>query len=205
MRNIIRIPWQFVLVSICLIAAPAHAELKMPKVGATTTWECTGPYGEALTYTVVRVENGIIRAEGVIRGRGEVFAEQTLVGIGTTLFKERDRADGKGVRGQKYNDKDFEDYVQLEPGSKFSGKVKEWNRQRMWDWDYKIEVGDPKTINHKVFGEIEVVPVLENRAVRGGRYKSEMNMLVYPELGLELSVIYKDGTRDYVCDVTSYE
>ncbi len=194
-----------VILGIGLITASAHAELKMPKVGATVTYECTGPYGGERMSKVVWVENGIIREEGFTSGRGETFVEETLVGIGTTLFKKRDRADGKGLRHQKYDEQDFKDYVKLEPGSKFSGVVKAWHRKGRWDWKYSIEVGDPKTIKHKVFGEIEVIPVLEKRYIRGGRYKSELNMLVYPELGLELSFMYKDGKRDYECDLTSYE
>ncbi len=109
------------------------------------------------------------------------------------------------MRGQKYDEDDFRGYEKLEPGSKFSGTVDEWHNQGMWKWNYTIKIGDPKTINHKVFGEIQVVPVLEKRTVMSGRYSSKMKVLVYPELGLELSIIYKDGKRDYKCDVTAYE
>lgn len=186
-------------------AYPAHAEMKMPKVGTVGTWECSGPYGSERTSKVVRVENGIIREEGYTSGRGETFVEQTLLGIGTTLFKKLDYADGKGVRGQKYDEDDFRGYEKLESGSKFSGTVSEWHRKGSWDWRYTIEIGKPKTINHKVFGEIQVTPVIEKRNVVGGDYRSELEMLVYPELGLELRFTYKDGKGVYECDITAYE
>ena len=182
-----------------------HAVLKYPKVGTTATWECTGPYGNKRTYKVVRVENGIIRTEGYTSGRGETFVEESLLGIGTTLSKKRDRADGMGVRGQQYNDDDFKGYEKLVPGSKFSGPVREWHNRASWEWDYTIEVGDPESINHKVFGEIQVVPVFEKRTMVSGNYKSETRQLIYPEQGIELSITYKDGKRDYKCDTTAYE
>ncbi len=205
MKSAIRIAMMALSMSLGVAAYPAHADIKFPKVGAAGTWRCTGPYGSERSFKVVRVENGIIRIEGHISGRGETFAEFPLFGIGTTLNKKVDRADGKGVRGQKYDEDDFRGYEKLEPGSKFSGTVKEWNNKGMWDWSYTIEIGDPKTINHKVFGEIQVVPVLEKRTVMSGNYSSEMRQLVYPELGLELSIIYKDGKRDYVCDITEFK
>ena len=185
--------------------SPRHAVLKFPKVGTTATWECSGPYGGKRTFKVVRVEDGIMRWEGHISGRGESFGEETLLGIGTTLFKKRDRADGRGVRVQQYNEDDFRGYEELVPGSKFSGPVKEWTNRGSLEWDYTIEIGDPETINHKVFGEIQVVPVIEKRTVVSGNYRSEMRQLVYPELGIELSMTYKDGRRDYKCDTTAYE
>ena len=205
MNSAIRVAMMALSMSLGVAAYPAHADIKFPKVGATGTWECSGPYGSKRTFKVVRVENGIIHEEGYIAGRGDSFVEETLLGIGTTLFKKRDRADGKGVRGQKYNEDDFRGYEKLEPGSKFSGTVSEWHSKASWDWRYTIEIGDPKTINHKVFGEIQVVPVVEKRTVIGGNYSSKMRQLVYPELGLELSIIYKDGKRDYECDITAYE
>ena len=205
MNSAIRVAMMALSMSLGVAAYPAHADIKFPKVGATATWECSGPYGSKRTSKVVRVENGIIREEGHTSGRGETFVEETLLGIGTTLFKKRDRADGKGERGQKYDEDDFRGYEKLEPGSKFRGTVSEWHNKGLWDWRYTIEIGDPKTISHKVFGEIQVVPVVEKRAVIGGNYSSEMRQLVYPEPGLELSIIYKDGKRDYKCDITAYE
>ena len=102
-------------------------------------WRRAVPCGAERTSKVVRVENGIIREEGHTSGRGETFVEETLLGIGTTLFKKRDRADGKGVRGQKYDEDDFRGYEKLEPGSKFSGTVDEWHNRGMWKWNYTID------------------------------------------------------------------
>ena len=74
-----------------------------------------------------------------------------------------------------------------------------------YKWLYSIEISEAKTINHPVFGEIEVVPILEKREILGGRYHSTLDMLVYPELGIGLRFSYKDGKRDYECDLVSYD
>ena len=195
-----------VLLGVLAISEPARAELNYPAVGKTTTYECTGPYGGQRTSTVVWIKDGIIREEGHISGRGDTFVEQELLGMGTTLFKQRDRADNDGVRGQSYKEEDFKGYELLEPGSSYKGTVKAWHRSANWKWLYSIEVSEAETINHPVFGDIEVVPVLEKREVLGGgRYRSTLDMLVYPELGIELRFSYKDGKRDYECDLVSYD
>ncbi len=73
MKSAIRIAMMALSMSLGVAAYPAHADIKFPKVGATGTWECSGPYGSKRTFKVVRVENGIIREEGYTSGRGETF------------------------------------------------------------------------------------------------------------------------------------
>ena len=60
-------------------------------------------------------------------------------------------------------------------------------------------------INHKVLGEIKVVPVTEIRTIKGQRYGSKLEQLVVPKLGLELSWIYTDRKGTYKCDLVSFE
>ena len=81
-----------VLLGVLVISEPTRAELNYPTVGKTTTHECTGPYGD-FTSTVVWIKDGIIRDEGHISGRGDTFEEKERLGIGTTLFRERDRGE----------------------------------------------------------------------------------------------------------------
>ena len=194
-----------VLLGVLAMAEPTRAELNYPTVGKTTIYECTGPYGRQQTLAVVWIKDGIIREEGHSSGRGDTFVEQELLGVGTTLFKQRDRADNKGVNGQSYKEDDFKGYELLVPGSSYKGTVRAWRRSASWRWLYSIEVREAKTINHPVFGDIEVVPVLEKREILGSTYRSTLNMLVYPELGIELKFTYKDGKRDYECDLVSYD
>ena len=190
--------------SLGILASPGRAEIKTPRVGQSGKYECTGAYGKERIRKVVRVEGGLIRSEGTIDGK-KSFVEEYLNGIGTTLFKTRDRADGKGVRGQRFKEKDFKGYEQLEPGSKYSGNVREWTKRGPWWWQYVITIDQPKMINHKVLGEIKVVPVTEIRTIKGQRYGSKLEQLVVPKLGLELSWIYTDRKGTYKCDLVSFE
>jgi len=191
-------------VMLAVAATPGRAEITPPKVGQTAKYQCTGEYGKQRTFKVVRVEDGLIRREGAIDGK-KTFVEEYRNGIGTTLFKTRDRADGSGTRGQRFNEDDFKGYERLEPGSKYSGNVREWTNRGPWWWRYVISVGQPKVINHKVLGEITVVPVTEIRTVKGQRYGSKLEQLIVPELGLELSAIYRDEKGTYTCDLASFE
>lgn len=192
------------LFSVGVFGSPARAEIKTPRVGEISKYECTGEYGEETIFKVVRVEGGLIRREGTTDGK-KAFVEEYLNGIGTSLFKTRDRADGQGVRGQRFNENDFKGYEQLEPGSKYSGNVREWTNRGPWWWSYEISIGEPKIIKHNVLGEIEIVPVTEIRGVKGQAYRSRLYTLVYPELGMELTFTYKDRRGTYKCDLVSLE
>jgi len=112
-------------VILTMSVSPGRAEIKPPKVGQTAKYQCTGEYGKERIFKVVWIKGGLIRREGTIDGK-KSFVEEYLNGIGTTLFKTRDRADGKGVRGQRFDENDFKGFEQLEPGSKYSGNVREW-------------------------------------------------------------------------------
>lgn len=64
MNYVFRVATADLLMGPGVVAHPAHAEMKFPKVRAASIYECTGPYGKERTSKVVRVEDGTIREEG---------------------------------------------------------------------------------------------------------------------------------------------
>jgi len=185
------------LMFLLLQAAAANAEIQPPEVGRTTTYKCSGPWGANHTYTVSEVNGGVFRVE-IDRDGKPQWVEKPVNALGTTLFKRRQRNDGKGVRKQKLDEGLLAQYAKLEPGSEFKFNVRERHNEGRWEWGYKIKVGQPETINHEILGEIEVVSVSESRKVWKGGYSSEMTVLLYPAKGMSIGWTYKDrdGTQE---------
>lgn len=161
-----------VLALACASAHPAPATAAGPVVGSWADYECTGAYDSAYRYKVVEVEGETIRFE-IDRDGKAGWLVRPLDHFATTLFKARDRGDGKGRRGQKLRGKfdGISDYV---TGKTYSGRVDEWHNEGQWTWKYTITVGKRETVDHPLLGAVEVVTVDESRRVEGGSYSSKM-------------------------------
>ena len=77
--------------------------------------------------------------------------------------------------------------------------MRERHDQNRWRWRYEIHVGEPKTIRNELFGDIEVIPVLEKRHVGRGRYYSEQTFFL-TENGRVVRWTYKDPEGTQVCN-----
>lgn len=179
-----------------LHAAAANAEIQPPEVGSTIKFECSKPDSKR-TITVSEINGGVVRYEINSDGKAE-WLEKPVNTAGLSLFKRRQRNDGKGVRRQSLDDDILAQYAKLEPGSEFKFNVRERHNEGKWEWGYEVKVGQPETINHELLSEIEVVSVSEKRHVWGGSYSSEMNVLLYPKGGISIAWTYKDpeGTQE---------
>ncbi len=186
------------LMFLLLHAAAANAEILTPEVGRTTKFKCSGPYGENLTFTISKINGGVARIEFDRDGKAE-WLEKPVNATGLTVFKRRQRNDGKGVRKQTLDDDVLARYAKLEPGSEFEFDVRERHDSGKWRWGYKVKVGQPETISHELLGEIQVISVSEKRKVWKGSYSSEMNVLLYPNGGMSIAWTYKDSKGTQEC------
>ena len=186
------------LMFLLLHAAAANAEIQPPEAGRTTEFKCSGPYGENLTSTISEINKGVARIEMDRDGKAE-WLEKPVNAFGLTVFKRRQRNDGKGVRKQSLDDDVLAQYAKLEPGSEFQFDVSERHDEGKWRWGYKVKVGQPETISHDLLGEIQVISVSEKRKVWKGSYSSKMNVLLYPKGGMSVAWTYKDSKGTQEC------
>lgn len=184
-------------VSLFWAGSIAHAEIMAPVVGVTNTFDCSGPYGKKNTFKTASVKNGTVRTEQMRDGKA-MWSEKPVAAIGTTLFSTRQLNDGKGVRHQSLDEDIVNEYARMVPGTKLEFNVRERHDEGRWEWGYKIEIGEPKTIEHEVLGKITVVPMTEKRKVWKGSYASTMTVLIAPDKGFSVAWAYKDpkGTMD---------
>ncbi len=196
-----KVDWLF-LVSVCvsggLAVSSGQAEILPPEIGQTLVFECTEQDRKYLIRKIAEVENGIIRLEWTRKGKA-AWSEKPVAAVGLTLAKRTQIHDGKGVYWMSLDDDVLAEYAQLKPGSVLKFNVRARHDKARWEYGYKVEIGQPKTVKHELFGEIQVIPVTEKRRVFGGRYSSERSSLVYPEKGIVISFIHKDSfkkTRD---------
>ena len=187
--------------TILLITGTAEtAEFKLPQVGESSTYKCTGPWGMNASYTITEMKGDVAHIEIDRDGKVE-WIEKPYTALGLTLFSERQRNDGKGVRKQKLDGDVLAEYAQLVPGTKLKFNVREKHNEAQWEWGYEIEVGSPQTISHPILGEVEVVPVTEKRKVWKGSYSSEMETLVAAKEGHSVSWTYRDREGVQTCEL----
>lgn len=182
-----------------LLPGPAHAKLKAPEVGTRMVWECNGPYSKRYDLKVVRVDDDIVRYEGVVDGQ-PYYSEKHAALTGTSLWYRL-----SGQRTQRFDMEDFEDFRELVPGSRFKGAIPAEQKDDKWVWDYQVNVGQPRAVNHRVLGKVLLVPVSERRKVFHGSYWSKMTTYILPEAGISVSWIYEDPKGVERCDLAALE
>ena len=167
-------------------------------VGSIERFECSGPGAKTYVFRVVSVDGDTIRLDYTVDGE-QRWVEKPIAYLGVNLFTRKERNDGNGIRYQRFDDDDFRGLAQLLPGSTFGGAVNERNDQGRRSWIYEIEVGAPRTIDSPLFGDIEVIPVLENRRVRHGIYYSEQTSFLTAN-GVRVGWTFKDREGTKVCN-----
>ncbi len=188
-----------------MIAQPAspRAQMQPPNPNKLATWECSGPYAKLRVEKGGEVKDGMTKSVFTVDGKEQwIYKPVSLIGL--TIFTERDRADGKGKRGQKYDEKKLAEVIALKPGGKASLTVDEWHNNARWKWQYSIEVSEPKALDHPVLGRVQTVTFKEKRSVQGGNYASNMDSVIVPDLGLSVSWVYKDDKGTEECELTAY-
>lgn len=198
MRHARWLPLIALALTLGVIATPAEAELKSPKVGDKMSWQCDGPYSKRYDLQVVNIADGIVRYEGLLDGQ-EYWTEKHARLIGTSLWVRL-----SGDRKQWFDMEDFEDYYKLAPGARFKGAVPAQTGQDKWVWDYQLSVGQPKQVNHPVLGRVTLQPASEERRVFHGTYSSRMTTYLHPETGLSVSWVYEDSKGIETCDLVSF-
>ena len=173
------------LLAVQAIRIADAAELRTPKVGSTMTWTCVGSFTSEYRVRVKRVKGDIVYYEGSEDGRPYQVEKPTWL-TGTTLWTKKNK-DGF----QWMDEEDFRGFTKLEPGSRFKSAVPIQLGEEKWVWNYLLTVGQPKRTKHPVLGDVERVPLSEQRRVYHGDYWSNMTSLVAPELGITVSWVWK--------------
>lgn len=180
------------------LTGPALAEIRAPEIGLTFEYVCSGAYAGTLNWTIVSVENGLVRMDGVRNG-SPGWMEKRVNSMGTTLVERRDFGDRNGVRIQSYSQEAFGGIGALTAGSTFAGEVDERHDNAEWRWRYEIEVEQPQSIDNPVLGRLEAIPVNESRKEIDGEYASKATFLVAPTLGMPVGWIFEDGGGRQTC------
>jgi len=193
------ITWMASAVALTIASTSAFAELRAPKVGLRMVWDCEGPYSKHYDLTVRSIEDNTVRYEGKLDGQ-DFFSEKHADLTGTSLWIRL-----FGDRAQWFDAEDFDGYRMLTPGSLFKGAVPARQGEDKWVWGYQVSVGMPQTVNHKLLGKVQLVPVTEQRKIYHGTYWSKMTTYLLPELGVSVSWTYEDASGIERCDLVALE
>jgi len=178
-----------------LNSGAALAELKAPRVGTVMRWTCEGPYTEKYVIGITENKDGLIRYEGVI-DKDNYWIEKSKNYTGTSLWVRK-----FDDQFQWFDEEDFAGLADLVPGSRYKGAVPAQHGTSKWVWDYQVSVGEPRTIDHPVLGNVNLSTIIEQRKVYHGDYWSKMTSYVAPELGITVQWIYEDPKGVERCDL----
>jgi|GEM_PF-5109558 len=198
-----------ILISTIVIFAFASiataADVPVPPVGTTTTYECTGPYFKDRTSKLVSNDNGRIRWEFNSDGKqGYAVFQRGL--WGSLLNYERDNGDGKGKRTMEWDAADVAGYDPLTPGSSMSVDAKTVTRDWHANEEITVRVTErgPKTV--APLGEVDAVTIVNSRYMRGPfnrwSYQSKMTLWMDAIKGVAFKWTYKDDKGTHDCNLT---
>ncbi len=198
------------LVSACVLASPASADLKPLAAGVQADFECRQGEGTAfaVTWDVVSVTDGQVQI-GERSGGQSYWTESPAHFIGTTLAERRLGADG--ARRMTYNKGrflgiggDFNGLASLNLNSTYSGDVVETlpgGGQRTWQYQFEVEKSG--RVDLPGLGQVAVTVVREQRST--GAYMSGRRIIYAPELGLPVAYNYQDNSgADERCKLTAF-
>ncbi len=190
----------------CLLAlaaaTPALAELGTPEPGQVRKWVCQATGGLPSSYVtkVLAVEDGLLVMEEQIDR--EIGRIEVPLGVqGLHLYKHRVLPLGKGERRQRFDPAAFAGYATLEPGAEMTVDVEETDGKQTWTWRYSVKVGAPKLVTQELLGEVEVIPVSEERWIYNDRLGTSYDFNVVPERSLVLNWRYKTPEGEQACDL----
>ena len=188
-----------VLLGLALAVSTAQADLEPAKLDRVMVWTCSGPFTQEYRVKVMKIDGDVVTYQGS-RDEESYWVEKYAWLAGTTLWSKK-----SGARFQWFDNEDFDNYVKLEPGTRFRGAVPASEGDDKWVWDYTILVDEPQTIEHALLGTVQIVPVTEERRIYHGSYWSKMVSYVLPREGLTVRWIYEDPKGVEDCDLTGLD
>ena len=188
-----------VLLGLALAVSTAQADLDPAKLDTLMVWTCSGPFTQEYRVKVMKIDGDVVTYQGS-RDEESYWVEKYAWLAGTTLWSKK-----SGARFQWFDNEDFDNYVKLEPGTRFRGAVPASEGDDKWVWDYTILVDEPQTIEHALLGTVQIVPVTEERRIYHGSYWSKMVSYVLPREGLTVRWIYEDPKGVEDCDLTGLD
>ncbi len=187
-------------------ATPAvAADVPVPPMGTTLTYECSGPYYKERVSKFMGSKDGKARWEFTNDGkRGYAVMQHGL--WGSMLNYERDNGDGKGRRTMEWDASDVAGYDPLTAGSSMDVDVKTVARDWRANESIKVRVAKRGPMKVAQLGEIDAVKIVNSRQMRGHlnkwNYSSSMDVWVDTEKGVAVKWVYKDDKGKQVCDLT---
>lgn len=186
-----------------VFSAALFADMKPPKLGAKSRYECTGPYDKVYEYLVASVNGDSVRIDSTVDGKSQYVVKKYWI-MPTTIADERQRNDGAGLRKHTYNAEKLKGLVKLDSGWEFKDMVREkQGNKQPFAWRYNIRVGDRKQIDHAVLGLVEIVEIIERREVIRGDYASSMVSQYAPARGMTVGWRYKDREGTQECNLVA--
>ena len=180
----------------------AAAELGVPQLGAVQKWVCRSDGDLPRSYVTkvlgIRDDGVLIMEDQVDKQIGRLEVPAQVHGL--HLYYRRVLADGS-ERRQTFDPAAFAGYTALEPGSEMTVDVEETDGRRSWTWKYSVRVGEPQVVSQDLFGEIEAVPVTEERWVYRDNISTTYQFFVVPDRSLVLSWSYATPEGEQSCDL----
>ncbi len=186
------------LIALAALAGPAAASIQAPEVGTVLEYACNGPYNQSIRNTITSVNGSVVRIDGTADDR-KTWSERPLWALPTTYATTRSRGDDRGVRSAKIKKGSLEGLAAMRPGSSFKAQVRVEHDRGSPVWLYEVSVGDRRTTNDPVVGNVEVIEVTESRST--GNYSSTLVVRMVPALGLSLGWSYKDRRGEERCSL----
>ena len=196
------LPGAMVALALALSPAPARAELGTPEPGQIHKWVCKARGGLPTSYVtkVLAIEEDLlILEEQVDRQIGRL--EVPLGVQGLHLYTLRVLPEGRGERRQSFDPAVFAGYTALEPGAEMTTDVEETDGQDTWTWRYSVKVGEPKLVTQELLGEVEVIPVTEERWIYRETLGTSYSFNLVPDRSLVLNWRYRTPEGEQICDL----
>ena len=194
------------LVPALAFVGPAAAQLGVPELGAANKWVCstTGSQAKSYVTTVIGNTGGLLYLEDQTdREFGRVEMPAQLYGL--NLYNRRvlpEDTPGRGrERVQEFDLEDFADYALMQPGTTISADVGESDGRESWTWRYSIEIGQPEIVVNDVLGEVQVLPVSEERWIYRQNIGSSYDFKIIPETAQIVSWRYSGDGGSQECDL----
>lgn len=185
-----------------LLAPAAQAELGTPQLGQVHKWICNAKGDLPTSYVtkVLAIEDGLlIMEEQVDRKIGRLEVPLGLQGL--HLYSLRVLPEGRGERRQTFDPAIFAGYTALEPGAEMTTDVEETDGKETWTWRYSVKVGQPKLVTQDLLGEVEVIPVTEERWIYRETQGTSYQFTVVPDRSLVLNWRYQTPEGEHFCDL----
>ena len=192
----------FTLLFSLLQAPTAQAELGTPQLGQVHKWICNAKGDLPTSYVtkVLAIEDGLlIMEEQVDRKIGRLEVPLGLQGL--HLYSLRVLPEGRGERRQSFDPAVFAGYTALEPGAEMTTDVEETDGTETWTWRYTVKVGEPELVKQELLGEVEVIPVTEERWIYRETEGTSYQFTVVPDRSLVLNWRYQTPEGEHFCDL----